>query len=116
VQFRMDKGVIALFGPSGAGKTSAVNAIAGLLKPGDGKIVVGGRTVFDAKAGINIPAHARGIGYVFQDARLFSHMSVENNLRFGWRRAKHRASEGEFAHIVELLGLGQFLPRKPAKL
>jgi molybdate transport system ATP-binding protein len=116
VQFRMDDGVTALFGPSGAGKTSIVHAIAGLLKPQKGRIVIDGRTLFDTDAGISIPSHARRIGYVFQDSRLFPHMSVENNLRFGWRRAERPASEEEFSHIVELLGLEHLLPRKPAKL
>jgi len=115
-QFRMDGGVTALFGPSGSGKTSTINAIAGLLNPQNGRIVIDGRAVLDTQAGISIPAHARRIGTVFQDARLFPHMSVENNLRFGWRRAENPASEDEFAHIVELLGLEHLLPRKPAKL
>jgi len=115
-QFRMEKGVTALFGPSGAGKTSVVDAIAGLLKPQKGRIVIGGRTLLDTDARVSVPAHARRIGYVFQDARLFPHMSVENNLRFGLRRAENPAGESEFAHIVELLGLGHLLARKPAKL
>lgn len=116
VTFQMERGVTALFGPSGAGKTSTIHAIAGLLKPQRGKIVIDGREVLDTEKNICLPAHARRIGYVFQDARLFPHMSVDNNLRFGWRRAQIRASENEFAHIVELLGLEHLLPRKPAKL
>jgi len=115
-QFRMDEGVTALFGPSGAGKTSVAHAIAGLLKPREGRIVIAGRTILDTGAGISIPAHARRIGYVFQDARLFPHMSVENNLRFGWRRAEEPAAVEHFSHIVELLGLAHLLSRKPAKL
>lgn len=116
VEFRMHQGVTALFGPSGAGKTSTINAIAGLLKPQQGRIVIDSRTVLDTKAGICVPAHARHIGYVFQDGRLFPHMSVEANLRFGLRRAERPASESDFAHIVELLGLEHLLSRKPAKL
>ncbi|HEV2563350.1 MAG TPA: molybdenum ABC transporter ATP-binding protein [Rhizomicrobium sp.] len=116
-QFRVEhKGVTALFGPSGAGKTSIVNAIAGLLKPREGRIAIDGRVVLDTKANIFVPAYARRIGYVFQDARLFPHMNVENNLRFGWRRAPVRCSGEEFAHIVNLLGLEKLLSRQPAKL
>jgi molybdate transport system ATP-binding protein len=105
-----------LFGPSGAGKTSTINAVAGLFRPDEGRIVIDGRVVLDTRKGICVPAPRRRIGYVFQDARLFPHMSVENNLRFGWRRAQRPASEAEFAHVVELLGLAHLLARRPAKL
>lgn len=117
MRFRIEeKGVTALFGPSGAGKTSVVNAIAGLIHPRKGRIVLNGNVMLDSDARVSIPAHKRRIGYVFQDARLFPHMSVEDNLRFGWRRAPERAGEEEFAHIVMLLGLEYLLSRKPAKL
>jgi molybdate transport system ATP-binding protein len=109
-------GVTALFGPSGAGKSTIANAIAGLFRPAQGRIVIGGRVVFDSSTNIALPPRARRIGYVFQDARLFPHMSVENNLRFGWRRAPERAGAAEFARIVGLLGLDDLLGRKPAKL
>jgi len=114
--FDVGPGVTALFGPSGAGKTTIANAVAGLFKPDEGRIAVNGRTVFDTRAGVFVPARARRTGYVFQDARLFPHMSVETNLRFGWRRHDPRASEAEIAHIVDLLGLGALMTRKPAKL
>ncbi len=116
VQFNMGAGVTALFGPSGAGKTSTIGAIAGLLKPQQGRIVIDGRTVLDTGAGIAIPAHARQIGIVFQDARLFPHMSVKTNLLFGARRAERPASQAEFAHVIRLLGLENLLGRKPARL
>jgi molybdate transport system ATP-binding protein len=109
-------GITALFGPSGAGKSTIANAVAGLFKPSEGRIVIGDQIVFDSAAHIALPPRARRIGYVFQDARLFPHMSVENNLRFGWRRAPERADASEFARIVELLGLEALLKRKPAKL
>jgi molybdate transport system ATP-binding protein len=115
--FAVDKpGITALFGPSGSGKTSIVNAIAGLLLPQDGNIVIGGETVLDTQSHIFVPPQSRRLGYVFQDARLFPHMSVESNLRFGWRRAPVRADESEFDRIVSLLGLEQLLARRPAKL
>jgi len=109
-------GVTALFGPSGAGKSTIANAVAGLFRPAEGRIVIGDQIVFDSAARIVLPPRARRIGYVFQDARLFPHMSVENNLRFGWRRAPIKASDDEFARIVHLLGLEALLARKPAKL
>src|ERR1700755_2324283 len=88
-------GVTALFGPSGAGKTSIVHALAGLMRPSQGRIVLGGRTVLDTGAGIFVPPEKRRIGLVFQDARLFPHMSVEKNLLFGWRRSGMRAGAEE---------------------
>jgi molybdate transport system ATP-binding protein len=115
--FAVEKpGITALFGPSGSGKTSIVNAIAGLLRPQQGSIVIGGETVLDTPSRICVPPQLRRVGYVFQDARLFPHMSVEGNLRFGWRRAPIRAEETEFARIVSLLGLEPLLARRPAKL
>jgi molybdate transport system ATP-binding protein len=109
-------GVTALFGPSGAGKTSVVNAIAGLFRPDGGRIAVGSRVVLDTEAGIFVPARARRTGYVFQDSRLFPHMSVEDNLRFGHRRAPHPMDENEIEHVVEMLGLTHLLERNPRAL
>ncbi len=116
-QFRVEEpGIAALFGPSGAGKTTIVNAIAGLFRPNEGRIAVADRIVFDSRAGIFLPPRVRRVGYVFQEARLFPHMSVDDNLRFGWRRAEPRASTDEFDHVVHMLGLEPLLARKPAKL
>lgn len=109
-------GVTALFGPSGAGKTSIVHALAGLMRPTEGRIVLEGRTVLDTKAGLFVPPEKRRIGLVFQDARLFPHMSVEKNLLFGWRRSPERASADEIARTVSLLGLEKFLARAPKNL
>ncbi|MBV9989787.1 MAG: molybdenum ABC transporter ATP-binding protein [Alphaproteobacteria bacterium] len=108
--------VTALFGPSGAGKTSVVNAVAGLFKPRIGRIVVDGRVVLDTEADVFVPARARRTGYVFQDARLFPHMNVEDNLRFGWRRAAHRMDEHAIEGVVDMLGLARLLERRVAKL
>src|SRR5580693_1394411 len=88
-------GVTALFGPSGSGKTSIVHALAGLMRPLEGRILLEGRTVLDTGAGIFVPPEKRRTGLVFQDARLFPHMSVERNLLFGWRRSAMRAGPGE---------------------
>jgi molybdate transport system ATP-binding protein len=109
-------GITALFGPSGSGKTSIVHALAGLMRPGQGRIVLEGRTVLDTKAGIFVPPEKRRIGLVFQDARLFPHMSVEKNLLFGWRRNAKRAGADEIARTVALLGLEKLLMRAPRHL
>ena len=109
-------GVTALFGASGAGKTTLVNAIAGLLRPEHGRIVLDGDVVLDSSAGIFVPARLRRTGYVFQDARLFPHLSVANNLRFGWRRAATQISQAGFDEIVDLLGLAPLLARRPSRL
>lgn len=109
-------GVTALFGPSGAGKTSIVHALAGLMRPTEGRIVLEGRTVLDTKAGLFVPPEKRRIGLVFQDARLFPHMSVEKNLLFGWRRSPARATPDEIARTVSLLGLEKLLARAPKNL
>ncbi len=109
-------GVTALFGPSGAGKTSVVHAIAGLVRPHEGRIAIDGRVLFDSRQQIDLPVEERRVGLVFQDARLFPHMSVDDNLRFGWRRAPDRIDEGGIARIVEMLGLGPLLARRSTKL
>ena len=109
-------GVTALFGPSGCGKTTIVNVIAGLLKPDKGEVRLNGSTVLDTTSGIDVPAHKRRIGYVFQDARLFPHMSVRRNLDFGARRAGDRLPDSEASAIITLLGLDNLLERKPRHL
>ena len=111
--FETDGGVTALFGPSGAGKTSIVGAIAGLLRPQEGRIVLNGHVLFDTARRLCLPAETRRTAVVFQDSRLFPHMSVEDNLLFGWRRAPLKADAAAIAHIVELLGLGHLLERRP---
>jgi molybdate transport system ATP-binding protein len=117
VRFAIEKpGITALFGPSGAGKTTIVNAIAGLLKPREGRVIVGDDVLLDSQAHLFVSPRARRIGYLFQDARLFPHMDVETNLRFGWRRATERASDAEFQRIVSMLGLEQLLNRRPRNL
>ena len=79
-------GVTALFGPSGAGKTSLVNMVAGLMAPDEGEIAIGETCVFSSARGINLPPERRPVGVVFQDGRLFPHLSVRGNLTYGRRR------------------------------
>jgi molybdate transport system ATP-binding protein len=108
--------VTALFGPSGAGKTTVVNMIAGLVRPDRGRIVLGDTVLFDADARVNVPAHRRRIGYVFQEGRLFPHFSVAHNLGYGrWMNGlPFDAAEQE--RVVHLLDIAHLLHRRPGKL
>jgi molybdate transport system ATP-binding protein len=114
--FRSEGGVTALFGPSGAGKTSIINMIAGLLRPDRGLIEVDGETLDDTARRIHVPAHRRRIGYVFQDARLFPHLSVEQNLDYGRRMNGLSFDKAEQARITQMLDLDSLLQRRPGKL
>jgi molybdate transport system ATP-binding protein len=109
-------GVTALFGPSGAGKSTIIHAIAGLLRPERGRIVLQGETVLDTERGIFMPASVRRVGVVFQDTRLFPHLSVRSNLLYGWRRAAARADVAGIDSIIALLGLESLLARRPGTL
>jgi molybdate transport system ATP-binding protein len=117
VAFDVDRpGITALFGPSGSGKTTIVNAIAGLFRPREGRIALDGETVFDSGQRVFVAPDKRRAATVFQDARLFPHMSVRDNLLFGWRRAKSPASQSEIDRVLDLLGIGALLDRRPVKL
>ena len=107
-------GVTALFGRSGAGKTSLVNMVAGLLAPDEGEIAIGGTCVFSSREGVNLPPERRPVGVVFQDGRLFPHLSVRGNLQYGRRRGSRSAPAIE--EVVELLELEALLGRRPANL
>ena len=116
VRFQIAGGVTALFGPSGAGKTSLVNMIAGLLKPDRGSIVLDDTTLFDAAKAIDVPPHRRQIGYVFQEGRLFPHLSVRQNLDYGRRMSGQPRDVSEFERIAALLGITRLLQRRPRML
>ncbi|HEY7580590.1 MAG TPA: molybdenum ABC transporter ATP-binding protein [Acetobacteraceae bacterium] len=107
-------GLAALFGPSGAGKSTVIAAAAGLLRPEECRVVVDGEVLADTANGVWLPPERRGIGLVFQDARLFPHMSVARNLRFGLRRAP--PGPVRFEEVVELLDIGALLSRRPHTL
>jgi molybdate transport system ATP-binding protein len=109
-------GLTALFGRSGAGKTSLINAIAGLLRPERARIVVDGEALTDTERGIFVPARRRRIGYVFQEGRLFPHLTVRQNLLYGRWFAPKVVGAGDIDHIVELLGVAALLHRRPANL
>lgn len=116
VGFASDGGVTALFGQSGAGKTTVVNMIGGLVRPQRGRVVVGGQVLFDAARGIDLPPHRRRLGHVFQEGRLFPHLSVRRNLLYGRWFARGPRDPRRFAEVVELLGLGRLLERRPRNL
>lgn len=120
VAFESEGGLTALFGRSGAGKTSLVNAIAGLIRPDRGRIAVDGEVLTDTEARRFVPAHRRRIGYVFQEDRLFPHLSVRQNLVYGsWFAPKTEPKPvggGDFDQVVQLLGIGHLLTRRPANL
>jgi len=114
--FRSAGGLTALFGRSGAGKTTLINAIAGLLRPERGHIIVDGEILTDTEHGIFVPARRRRVGYVFQEGRLFPHLSVRQNLLYGRWFAPKGGRAGEVEQIVDLLGIGALLDRRPAHL
>jgi molybdate transport system ATP-binding protein len=115
-QFVSDGRLTVLFGHSGSGKTSLVDAIAGLIRPERGRVAVDGQVLFDDALGVWLPPHRRRVGYVFQEGRLFPHLSVKQNLLYGRWFAPREARHGSFAHVVALLGLEHFLERRPGRL
>jgi molybdate transport system ATP-binding protein len=115
-KFETGTGVTALFGPSGAGKTTIVNMIAGLVAPDRGRIEIDGTLLFDSMAKLSLPPHRRRIGYVFQDGRLFPHLSVAQNLDYGrWMHGLPR-DEAERDRVIGMLGIGHLLKRRPGAL
>lgn len=115
VAFEAGPGVTALFGRSGAGKTTVVNAVAGLLRPDMGRIVAGGEVLTDTATGRFLPPHRRRVGYVFQDGRLFPHLSVAANLAYG-ARLNGGVDGADLARIADLLGIGALMERRPGAL
>ena len=115
-KFATDAPVVGLFGRSGAGKTSLVNAIAGVTTPRRGHIRIDDVTLFDSERRIDVPLRERRVGYVFQDALLFPHLSVSANLRYGLRLRPATARYIEPRRVVDVLGLGSLVDRKPGTL
>jgi molybdate transport system ATP-binding protein len=114
--FSSEGRVTGLFGASGAGKTSLINMIAGLLRPDRGFISLDGETLDDTAAGVHIPPHHRRIGYVFQDARLFPHLNVRQNLDYGRRMNRLPDDPAQHRRVTDLLDIGSLLDRRPGKL
>ncbi|KOF14199.1 molybdenum ABC transporter ATP-binding protein [Ensifer adhaerens] len=114
--FTSDGGVTALFGRSGSGKTSLINIIAGLMKPDGGRVVLDGDIIADSQRRIFTPVHRRRFGYVFQEARLFPHLSVRHNLAYGRWFAGRSRKAADMERVVEMLGIGHLLERNPSAL
>lgn len=114
--FASEGGATVLFGPSGAGKTSIINMIAGLMRPDRGRILLDDETLFDSGARIDLAVWRRRVGYVFQEGRLFPHLSVKSNLIYGRWMGGHAADPDAFAHVVELLDIGPLLDRRSGRL
>jgi molybdate transport system ATP-binding protein len=110
------RGVTAVFGPSGAGKTTLLRRIAGLERSGQGFLSVGGEVWQDDRRGIFLPVHRRPLGFVFQQANLFDHLSVQGNIDYGRRRVPAPSQRVALAELIDLLDLGPLLSRGPASL
>ncbi|HWB31070.1 MAG TPA: ATP-binding cassette domain-containing protein [Vicinamibacterales bacterium] len=117
VDVALPAGMTALLGPSGAGKTRTLDVIAGLLAPATGLVAIDDEVVTDTARDVAVPPHRRRIGYVFQDSRLFPHLTVRQNLEYGrWFTRRHRSGSITFDGLVSLLALGPLLGRHPARL
>jgi molybdate transport system ATP-binding protein len=115
-RFEAGSGLIALFGRSGSGKTSIINVISGLIRPEEGCVTIDGVALLDTDHDIFVPRHKRRIGYVFQEGRLFPHLTVRQNLLYGRWFAPQAEPRDDLDQVVELLGIGGFLERRPARL
>jgi molybdate transport system ATP-binding protein len=116
VAFKNGAGITALFGRSGSGKSMTIGLIAGLARPDEGHIKLGDRVLVDTQSGIFVPTHRRRIGLVFQDSHLFPHFNVKQNLLFGRWFAPRRDRGIDFEPVIETLGIGHLLARRPARL
>jgi len=114
--FEAEGGLIALFGRSGSGKTSIVNIIAGLIRPDWARVTVDGTALTDTERGILVPRHRRRIGYVFQEGRLFPHLTVRQNLLYGRWFAPRGQAGADLDRVVDLLGIGALIDRHPGRL
>jgi molybdate transport system ATP-binding protein len=115
-RFTAAPGLTALFGRSGSGKTTLVDIVGGLVRPDRGRVVVDGQVLVDTERGVFVPSHRRRIGYVFQDSRLFPHLSVRRNLLYGRWFNREAGSATDLASVVDLLGIGHLLERRPQSL
>jgi molybdate transport system ATP-binding protein len=115
-KFEAEGGLIALFGRSGSGKTSIVNVIAGLIRPDRAHMEIAGTVLVDTDSGIYVPPHRRRVGYVFQEGRLFPHLTVRQNLLYGRWFAGAGKPGDDFERVVDLLGIGHLVDRRPGRL
>lgn len=115
-QFSAPPGLTVLFGRSGSGKTTIINAVAGLLMPDAGRITAGERVLLDTAQGVRLGPHRRRLGYIFQEGRLFPHLTIRQNLGYGAWFAPKNAPREDMGKVVELLGIGHLLDRRPLAL
>jgi molybdate transport system ATP-binding protein len=116
VRFESREGITGLFGPSGSGKTSIINMIAGLVRPDRGRVAFADTVLFDSAARIDVPAYRRRIGYVFQEGRLFPHLTVAKNLDYGRRMNGLAEDPAHAQRVIELLDIKHLLERRPGRL
>ena len=116
VRLELGPGLTALLGPSGSGKTSILNVVAGVMRPDSCLVRLDDDVLADTSSGVWIPPHRRHIGYVFQEPRLFSHLTVRQNLLYGRWFQRHRHGRLDPADVIDQLNLGPFLHRRPARL
>jgi molybdate transport system ATP-binding protein len=116
VQFKTGSGLVALFGRSGSGKTSIINIIAGLVRPARGRVTIDATVLVDTERGLFMPRHRRRVGYVFQEGRLFPHLTVRQNLLYGRWFARQTKGGDDLDRVVNLLGIAGLLDRRPGRL
>jgi molybdate transport system ATP-binding protein len=116
VQFKTGSGLVALFGRSGSGKTSIINIIAGLVRPARGRVTIDAAVLVDTEGGLFVPRHRRRVGYVFQEGRLFPHLTVRQNLLYGRWFAPQTKRGDDLDRVVNLLGIVGLLDRRPGRL
>lgn len=116
VSLNLSSPVTAIFGPSGAGKSTLLSIIAGITKPDQGRIILQNKCLFDSSHGINLPIHTRGVGLVFQDSRLFPHMTVAQNLNYAHQFGKQRHPIIKSDEVIQLLALNELLSQRPNQL
>jgi molybdate transport system ATP-binding protein len=116
VAFEAPKGLTVLYGRSGSGKSTIINAVSGLMRPDSAKISIGAQVLQDSDAGLFMPAHKRKLGYIFQDSRLFPHLTVARNLDYGARAVRRSIDALQRDRVVDMLGIGDLLNRRPIAL
>jgi molybdate transport system ATP-binding protein len=113
---KLEQTMVGLFGPSGSGKSTLLGILAGYIKPDSGRIIVSGRCLLDSSRGVHIPIHQRRVGMVFQDSRLFPHLTVKNNLSYGFNLLDESEKRFSLDQIIELLELKPLLQQRPHQL
>jgi molybdate transport system ATP-binding protein len=116
VHIRAANGVTVLFGPSGAGKTSILRSIAGILVPDEGRITLGETVFFDSASGVDLPMRRRGVGYVFQNHLLFPHMTAEQNALYGARGNGRKSARERVHDLFDMMGISDAAARRPHEL